>query len=149
MRYHIGFRLFGRVSELGFYVVNLDEETLMAQFVEPYRQGATITWSGEWITPTQIVGVKVYATDGSIPPGGYPSFNVYATKGEDLTNDYIGGPPGYQAAEADAAPERVRDDRRVMVVHGRNVDALNALRSFLASLGLEPVLWEDAVAETG
>ena len=36
-----------------------------------------------------------------------------------------------------------------MIVHGRNAAALNALRAFLHSLGLVPVLWEDAIEETG
>jgi predicted nucleotide-binding protein len=41
-----------------------------------------------------------------------------------------------------------RDARRVMVVHGRNAKAARAMRSFLESLGLFPIAWEDAIRET-
>jgi hypothetical protein len=36
-----------------------------------------------------------------------------------------------------------------MVVHGRNLAARNAMFMFLRSLGLSPIEWEEAVAETG
>lgn len=39
--------------------------------------------------------------------------------------------------------------RRVMVVHGRNEAARNAMFTFLRSLGLSPIEWEQAVGMTG
>lgn len=61
------------------------------------------------------------------------------------------------AVGADEAPERQpgappvlsKDPRRVMVVHGRNLAARNAVFAFLSALGLLPVDWEEAVALTG
>jgi predicted nucleotide-binding protein len=41
------------------------------------------------------------------------------------------------------------DPQRVMVVHGRNERARDALFTFLRSVGLRPIEWEQAVAETG
>lgn len=42
-----------------------------------------------------------------------------------------------------------RDPRRVMVVHGRNMLARGAMVSFLSSLALRPIGWDEAIAETG
>jgi hypothetical protein len=155
MPFHIGIPLYGRLKTMGFYVVNIDEETLVECFVKPYRAGTVITWQGTWIQPNQIASVSIYETEeritaatGSGTPD-WPSFSVFATRGQIRTNEYIAGPPGYERPATEAVIERARDPRRVMLVHGRNLTALNAMRAFLASLGLEPVLWEDAVEQTG
>jgi hypothetical protein len=42
-----------------------------------------------------------------------------------------------------------KDPRRVMVVFGRNTAARDAIFTFLRSVGLSPIEWETAVAETG
>jgi predicted nucleotide-binding protein len=151
MPFHIGIPLLGRVTSLGFYLLNIDEETLLEYFVKPYRAGDVITWQGTWIQPNQISSISIYETEEAIEGagGGSPGFGVYATQGINRTNDFIGGPPGYARPAADPVIERARDPRRVMIVHGRNGAALNAMRAFLSSLGLEPILWEDAVEQTG
>jgi predicted nucleotide-binding protein len=43
----------------------------------------------------------------------------------------------------------VKDKWRVWIVHGRNLDARNAMFSFLRSIGLEPMEWGEALALTG
>jgi predicted nucleotide-binding protein len=148
--FHLGFQLAGRLENLGLYVLNLDEETLRARFVEPYRMGETITWEGRWVPASEITRVTIYRTDDAINQAGdWPAFNVFASQGANVTNEYIDGPPGSAApAPPPGPPDDARDPRRVMVVHGRNRTALNGVRAFLAALGLEPVLWEDAVEET-
>jgi predicted nucleotide-binding protein len=45
--------------------------------------------------------------------------------------------------------EVARDQKRVMVVHGRNQAAAEAMFEFLTALGLAPIPWEEAVGETG
>lgn len=157
--FHIGIPLYGRTEALGFYEVNLDETTLLRKFVEPYRAGEVITWQGRWIQPNQIASISIFETDDRIAPttgaGGrnWPEFHVFAIQGRNRTNEYIAGPPGYerpaQPQPTQEEAQRLRDPRRVMLVHGRNQRALDAMRAFLASLGLVPILWEDAVEETG
>jgi predicted nucleotide-binding protein len=153
MPFNIGIQRYGTVRELAFYLLNLDEDTLLRYFVEPYRAGDLIIWQGRWIQPHEISSISIYETDDPIEGmgDGYPTFNVYATKGRNRTNDYIAGPPGYERSPEpqEMQAERLRDARRVMIVHGRNAQAVNAMRAFLASLGLEPILWEDAVEQTG
>ena len=38
---------------------------------------------------------------------------------------------------------------RVFVVHGRNAEARNAMFTFLRSIGLKPIEWDQAIALTG
>ena len=40
-------------------------------------------------------------------------------------------------------------DSNVFVVHGRNIGARDAMFSFLESIGLHPIEWDEAVADTG
>lgn len=47
-----------------------------------------------------------------------------------------------------AQPDVART-RRVFVVHGRNVVASDSMFSFLRSIGLDPIEWDQAVAMTG
>lgn len=44
---------------------------------------------------------------------------------------------------------RTAKGRRVMVVHGRNLKARDAMFQFLRAVGLAPIPWHEAVSETG
>jgi hypothetical protein len=153
MAFHIG--LFtNQLQTAGLVRLNLDETTMLERFVEPYRRAATITSQGTWVQPHEIRVVQIFETDEPVEiyddrNSLIAAFNAFATAGRERTDDFIAGPPGYLIQIEQEAVEPPRDPRRVMIVHGRNAAALNALRSFLASTGLEPILWEDAVAETG
>lgn len=126
--------------------LNLDEATLDDRFLGPYRRGSSLTVGGRSIASTAIDQVLVWET-----PDPVESLEAAVSYGQDRTDDFVTGPPGGQiAASGDfAAPGVATDPARVMIVHGRNVAALDALRAFLNSLGLVPVLWEDAIAATG
>lgn len=52
-------------------------------------------------------------------------------------------------ASTTAVPKHAANPRCVFVVHGRNEAANNALSSFLRSIGLDPMEWEEAIALTG
>jgi len=45
-------------------------------------------------------------------------------------------------------PEHGADPRRVFVVHGRNMDARDAMFAFLRAINLDPIEWDQAVALT-
>jgi predicted nucleotide-binding protein len=66
-----------------------------------------------------------------------------------VTNAWITGPPGETATAPQPSSGGTVDPRRVMVVHGRNHKAREAMFTFLRALGLAPIEWEQAVAETG
>jgi predicted nucleotide-binding protein len=47
-----------------------------------------------------------------------------------------------------SAKDNSLDRRKVFVVHGRNMDARNAIFDFLARIDLSPIEWEEAIAMT-
>lgn len=55
----------------------------------------------------------------------------------------------FDASGDDAMMNAARDRKRVMVVYGRNAGARVAMFTFLRSLSLQPIEWEEAVTETG
>jgi hypothetical protein len=46
-------------------------------------------------------------------------------------------------------PVMSADPRRVFVVHGRNMEARNAMFAFLRAINLDPIEWEEAIQMTG
>lgn len=135
------------LSEL--YGINMSEDELRDRVVGPYEEGGTITWQGRNLPVDEIAYIHIYETEHPI---SYTRNHAYeAIRGlPDVTNDWITGPPGslrsgVRAPAAGADP----DARRVMVVHGRNLAARDAVFAFLRSLSLSPVEWEQAVAASG
>jgi len=135
------------------YAFNVDEETLRTRFVQPYEAGGSITWNGRTIDVDDIATIHIAAMDATLPSPPDTSLDEYEhfKVAEDVTNRWIKGPAG--SASATEAPPAVgvdlTDPKRVMVVHGRNNRARDALFTFLRALGLEPIEWEEAIAETG
>jgi predicted nucleotide-binding protein with TIR-like domain len=133
------------------YALNLDEATLRDRYLAAYENGLPMTGGGRSIPSDQIDQVLVLETEDRVDEVGSGGWSLASEAGVNRTDDFIVGAPGNRSvpyAEA-VAPGIQRDPTRVMIVHGRNVDALNAVRAFLQSLGLVPILWEDAIEETG
>jgi predicted nucleotide-binding protein len=131
------------------YALNVEEDELRQRLIEPYEKGLPITWSGRTLPAGDFGTIKITHTE---QPQHVPDFEEYEVvkRGRDVTDEWIKGPPGESRAEV--IREEVtadRDPKRVMVVHGRNQAARNAMFAFLRSIGLEPIEWEEAVAETG
>jgi predicted nucleotide-binding protein len=125
-----------------------DEDQLRRHFIEPYEEGRPVTWGGRTL-PAGDFGTITITETGSIQQ--VPRFEEYSvvTAGTDVTNDWIKGPPGKAATSATENSGAQRNPRRVMVVYGRNQAARNAIFTFLRTVGLEPIEWEEAVAQTG
>lgn len=66
------------------------------------------------------------------------------TNGTDRTNDLIQHPAGPGLA-AGTSLTYADDRRKVMVVHGRNTTARNAMFAFLRSIDLHPLDWTELV----
>jgi hypothetical protein len=115
------------------YRINLDEDTLRARFLTPYEQGLPVTGGGRSIPPGMIDQVLVFETDEPVPEPGSTAWSSITTNGRDRTDDFVTGAPGSSlASDSDAlAPGVHRDPTRVMIVHGRNAMALDAMRAFL------------------
>jgi hypothetical protein len=133
------------------YAVNVDEATLRERYLRMYESGVPVTAGGRSIPPERVDQVLVYETPDPVGGAGSTGWNEAHSAGTNRTDDFITGPPGGGMIGETGAlgPGVHRDTTRVMIVHGRNAAALNAIRAFLQSLGLVPVLWEDAIEETG
>ncbi len=132
------------------YAMNITEPQLRERFVEPYELARPITWGGRTLPAGDLGRITITQTESEqvVPP--HDEYGVIKSAA-DVTNDWIKGPPGEKAAEkVEVADEdERRDPKRVMVVHGRNQAARNAMFTFLRAIGLEPIEWDEAVAETG
>jgi hypothetical protein len=133
------------------YGINLDEAALHARYLAPYGRGVALTGGGRSVPSELIDQVLVYETADAVEDSGSAAWQEALTAGTNRTDDFIIGAPGHllTGGPGISSPGVNRDPRRVMIVHGRNAKALDALRSFLQSLGLEPILWEDAIEQTG
>ena len=152
--------------------LDLSKEELTERFVLPYRRGLPITINGRSFSVEDVERLQVNKTDqdsqyllrlvseekrrlasqGILDIGGRSNDERAASKGEDVTDEFITGPPGVDLQVTDQARHEVRpstETRIVFVVHGRNIFARDALFSFLRSIGLEPLEWNKAVQATG
>ena len=75
------------------YAFNLTEDQLRDRFIEPYNAGGTITWGGRTVTGVDSIQIG-FTEQEVVDPGG--TGNRYeAFKGtQDVTNEWITGPPG-------------------------------------------------------
>src|ERR1700729_496750 len=128
--------------------LDLDEETLLKRFVQPYLEGAPITTGGTTIPGAEIERIRINRTERTsaelIPAiqaerRARRSFTIVpdewhvTEKGENLTDDFITGPPGSQSQAYNGSFESSTNDgaggtpetdlRRVFVVHGRKAQA--------------------------
>ena len=140
--------------------------------MSPYNQGLPIVIAGKTIPSADIDRIQINRTDQDSP-----SVNLeilanlrrrnstttvddrrrldskrLASYGEDVTVQYINGPPGGEAevvAQTTQEPKPPADAREVFVVHGRNLAANDALFEFLRAIDLHPLEWSEAVQATG
>ena len=142
-------------------------EGLQQRIVEPYISGWPLTFNGKSITPGDIERVKITKTDldsshirHTLPMN--PRARPFATSrgidkyiaqsGEDVTDEFITGPPGSTLMKQSADETKTQpstNDREVFVVYGRNDKARDALFTFLRAIDLHPLKLSDAVETTG
>lgn len=157
MPFHVyAFERFDEVNRRGhgYVFLNLDEAQLRERIVGAWDRGIGMTWDGRTVDPMRS-DVRIYYTDDPYgrAEGQYDHQVVEQLSSNDVTNEWIHGPAGVAAVSgasgAVPAESPLRDHRRVMVVYGRNTQTRDAIFMFLRSLGLSPIEWEQAVAETG
>ena len=152
--------------------LDLSLEELTERFVNPYKQGMSIVVSGKIVTPSDIDRIQINRTDQDsasvnssilarlrarnivslVDDHGRLESKRLADYGEDVTAQYITGPPGREVEmDIHPVPEHRPSTtaREVFVVSGRNLMAHDALFEFLRSIDLHPLEWPEAVSATG
>ena len=152
--------------------LDLTREELEARFLVPYRRGLPIIIRGKSIQNDDIERIRITKTDqdsshlakvveeerrrrvanGVLDIGGPSNTERIANKGEDVSDEFITGPPGSDSNPASHSIQEVRpatDAREVFVVHGRNLAARDAVFEFLRAIDLHPLEWSEAVNATG
>ena len=151
---------------------DLSEQELMDRFVHPYSKGLPLVVAGASMRPEEIGRIRINRTSETsaeinkslreearaqrrfmpIDHRGRLPLGVLADQGDELTSEYITGPPGYLAPTSNEATQEIKPSegtREVFVVHGRNAAARDAMFQFLQSLDLHPLEWSEAVQRTG
>ena len=149
--------------------LDLTLEELEGRFLTPYKRGQPIVVAGKTISSDDIDRVCITKTtqsskhfralveaerrNSSVVLLGGPSVDwEIADKGEDVTDEFIVGPPGSELGDQEANDQGRRpsaDTREVFVVHGRNETARGALFAFLRAIDLRPLEWSKAIGATG
>ena len=128
--------------------INLSFEKLDRRFLAPYRKARPVVIRGRPIEMGNLHRIRVYETEQAIEN----SPNIPWKTVRDVTTEYITGHPGWELEAATHSFEEQRpatDTREVFVVHGRNLEARDALFDFLRSIDLHPLEWSEAVQGTG
>jgi hypothetical protein len=137
--------------------IDLDEAELREQFLEPYEQGRPIVVNGRTIPITDLARIRISSADvpsetlrrqveaeerasSVLVLGGPPTDWKIASKGRDVTDQFIKGPPG--SAAPSGRPERQSAPRKVFIAHSGDTWALNRLLRFIRALGPDPQIAE-------
>lgn len=174
--YHVRLSIPG--ERQGELKVDLSREQLETQFLQPYRQGRAITVNGRVVDISDLERIQISCSEGSakdfiprlqaedrassVAVIGGPTYGWRAAaRAEDVTDEFIDGPPGREPHGTDlgeltepklrrvTVPSGPGDGRSVFLVQGRDADMASAMTQFLRALDLKVIEWEQAVQQTG
>jgi len=144
--------------------LDLTKAELKRRFLDPYNQGRPIVTGGRIIPPHDIQRIRINLTKessktllpwirgqrlSSLVRTPIPDEWYVTEEGQDVTDDFVTGPPGTPApSPGSTAPPTTADPRTVFVIHGRDDKARDALFTFLRSIDLHPLEWSEALSAT-
>ncbi|WP_276979334.1 nucleotide-binding protein [Flavobacterium filum] len=140
--------------------VDLNEETLVSRYINPYENGEPIIINGKTILSNDIERMRVSKTEmksdhiinhikaedrvSSVLVLGGPSYEWRAAdSGIDVTDDYINGAPGYKKGTRTLSINNMKEkdkNKMVFIVHGHDKSLKNELQIFLSEIGLQPIV---------
>lgn len=172
--FHVRFSVAGDRSDE--VKLDLSDEQLAQQFLEPYREGRPITVNGRVIELSDLARIRIASSKhsagdfipliqaedraSSVAMIGGPSYTWRAAaRARDVTDQFITGPPGQPTTLGTegndpklrrvTVPSGPGDGRTIFLVHGRDHQVRDAMAQFLRSLDLKVIEWEQAVGMTG
>ena len=129
--------------------LDLTREELEERFLAPYRKGLPIVIGGKSIQKDDLERIRISKTDqdsnhvakvveeerrrrivnGILDIGGPSTAERIASKGEDVTDEFITGPPGYQANESNNPEQHARSSTSmsIFISHSSNDVEIAAL----------------------
>jgi len=145
------------------YELDLSEEELMEQIVEPFRAGKFFMCGGQQINPFYVELIRISETDKRSSElisklrakeieesektgisGGVPDNYLVIEKGRDVTRKFVSTPPKREVSEKEAKTKQSLS-KNIFIVHGRDHEPMKDLKSMLYDFGLDPiVLHEEA-----
>ena len=132
-------------------VLNLSFEELGHRFLIPYRKGEPLLNKGKTVAADNIGHLRIYRSSKYLGRSQYRPHRL-TDVAEEITEELVTGPPGWDSDARMANSRTTRpsqDTREVLVVHGRNLAARDALFEYLRSLDLHPLEWSEAANATG
>ena len=126
---------------------NLSEEQLEQRILAPYRKAESMVIEGRVIPNDGSFRIRIFGTDRSVNSAN--DFRPHTQY--EVTSEFITQPPGSELEER-SPTSQVRpaaNVREVFVIHGRNLDARDALFEFLRAIDLHPLEWSEVVQATG
>ena len=139
---------------------DLTQEQLIARYVEPYEQGKAILINGKTVQPDDIERITLHRSEktiesyipairaemqnSSVAVIGGPSYTHTAvSRAEDVTDEFIEGPPGYKKdmeVAVEKSSQKSTDKSKVFIVHGHDEAAQSKAARFVEKLGLEAII---------
>jgi predicted nucleotide-binding protein len=164
--YHVRITL---SSDRGFDEIklDLDRDTLIERFIIPYEKGLPIISSGKTIDVFDIERFKINKTKSSsttlLPiiharrktskfktPGISDEWHV-TKEGDDVTDDFIKGVPGYKkeySEMVDATGEQdMQSSNKIFIVHGHDNEMKETVARVVDKLDLEPIILHEKANE--
>lgn len=137
--------------------LDLSETKLQKQFLTPYENNECILVNGKTIEPNDIQRIRINRTrkdSAEILPivqwerevkhkctPGISNEWYIADNGEEVTDDFIQGLPGYKKTKSDEQIIESKAQRKqIFVVHGHDKEMEEAVARILEKLGLEPII---------
>jgi predicted nucleotide-binding protein len=139
---------------------DLTREQLIARYVEPYEQGKAILINGKTVEPDDIERIRISRSERTIESyipairaedmnssvafiGGPSYTHTAVSQADDVTDEFIEGPPGYKKdliSKAVASTKKPLDKSKVFIVHGHDEAAQSKAARFVEKLGLEAII---------
>lgn len=137
--------------------LDLDEQQLRDQFLAPYEQGKPIVLNGRVIPMEDLARIRISYSDldtdrlrsfveerdrrSSVVVVGGPSTEwQIAREAQDVTNQFIKGPPGSAAGQQVTSGQLAKP--KAFIAHTGNSGAFHRLLRFLTTLGVDPQVAE-------
>lgn len=155
MLYHV--RISTKSDKRTEVKLDLNEEALRKQFLTPYENNEIMVVNGKTIEPNDIERIRINRTrEGSaeilpivkwereVNPKKTPGISnewYIADKGEEVTDYFIQGPPGYKKTKFnEQIIGSISQNNQIFVVHGHDNEMKETVARVLKNVGLEPII---------